>query len=525
MPLDQTSTIQKAVIYCRVSSKKQVKDGHGLDSQETRCREYAKYKSFSVVEVFRDDISGKHSARPGMGEMLAFLRKHRKRDPHIVIIDDISRLARDIEAHLKLRADIGGAGGILQSPSIEFGDDSDSILVENLLASVSQHQRQKNAEQTHNRMRARAMSGYWVFPPPPGYRFEKKEGHGKVLVRAEPVATVIEEALKGYASGRFSTQSAVKQFLDHQPAFPKDRTGTVHLERVKELLTRPLYAGYVDIPNWNIRLQKGKHEGLIDYKTFDVIQEQLAGTAKVPFRKDLSSDFPLRGFVSCSECGEPLTACWSKGRSARYPYYLCDTKDCSLSRKSIRKEEIEGAFETLLKSLRPAPRLHALAFDIFRDLWNEQHGSAHQVMKDAQAKLTVIERKIGQLVDRLMDTDSQELVAEYEKRMKGLVAEKTLIDEKLASPAKPKGSFEQIYRTAFEFLANPYKLWASERLEDKHAVLKLVFADRLTYAKNQGYRTAKTTLPFKVLGGLSAGKGIMVPPVGIEPTLPKGTGF
>lgn len=34
--------------------------------------------------------------------------------------------------------------GKLESPSIEFGEDSDSILVENLLASVSQHRRQKS---------------------------------------------------------------------------------------------------------------------------------------------------------------------------------------------------------------------------------------------------------------------------------------------------------------------------------------------------------------------------------------------
>jgi len=59
------------------------------------------------------------------------VRRHRK-DPHVVIIDDISRLARGLDAHLKLRRDIDSAGGILQSPSIEFGEDSDSLLLENM---------------------------------------------------------------------------------------------------------------------------------------------------------------------------------------------------------------------------------------------------------------------------------------------------------------------------------------------------------------------------------------------------------
>lgn len=141
-----------AVIYCRVSSTKQTTRGDGLSSQETRCREYAKYKGYDVVRVFTDDMSGSLTARPGMKAMLAFLRQHRG-TPHVVIIDDISRLARGLEAHLQLRTDIAGAGGRLESPSIEFGEASDSVLVENLLASVSQHQRQKNGEQTINRMR------------------------------------------------------------------------------------------------------------------------------------------------------------------------------------------------------------------------------------------------------------------------------------------------------------------------------------------------------------------------------------
>ena len=121
------------------------------------------------------------------------------RCPYVVIIDDITRLARGLDAHIKLRAEISGAGGVLESPSIEFGEDSDSILVENLLASVSQHQRQKNGEQTKNRMRARLQNGYWPFQAPIGYRFEAKSGHGKVLVRDEPIASILQEALEGYA--------------------------------------------------------------------------------------------------------------------------------------------------------------------------------------------------------------------------------------------------------------------------------------------------------------------------------------
>jgi DNA invertase Pin-like site-specific DNA recombinase len=70
---DQTQ--RQAVIYCRVSSIKQKTDGGGLESQETRCREFAKYKGYTVTHVFTDDLSGSLIDRPGMKAMLAHLRK------------------------------------------------------------------------------------------------------------------------------------------------------------------------------------------------------------------------------------------------------------------------------------------------------------------------------------------------------------------------------------------------------------------------------------------------------------------
>jgi len=47
-----------AVIYARVSSVKQTTRGDGLSSQETRCREYARYKGYEVIKTFADDMSG-----------------------------------------------------------------------------------------------------------------------------------------------------------------------------------------------------------------------------------------------------------------------------------------------------------------------------------------------------------------------------------------------------------------------------------------------------------------------------------
>lgn len=186
---------------------------------------------------------------PAMKAMLSWLRKHRSAAP-VVIIDDISRLARDLDAHLRLRAAIGSVGAKLESPSIEFGDDSDSRLIENMLASVSQHQRQKNAEQVVHRMSARLKSGYFCFWAPTGYTYVKGQRGGKVLRRDEPTASLLQEALEGFASGRFDTQADVARFLQPHPIYARDADGAIHPQRIKNLLTNKLYAGYYAYKDW-----------------------------------------------------------------------------------------------------------------------------------------------------------------------------------------------------------------------------------------------------------------------------------
>ncbi|MEP1575756.1 recombinase family protein [Roseibium album] len=508
----------KAVIYSRVSSVKQVTRGDGLGSQETRCREYAGYKGYDVIEVFRDEgVSGGLIDRPDMKRMLTFLRKHSREEPIAVIIDDISRLARGLDAHIKLRGAIGSVGGLLESPSIEFGDDSDSILVENLLASVSQHARQKNAEQVVNRMRARVLNGYWCFGPPMGYKFEKVAGHGKLLVRHEPVASIVQEALEGHASGRFGSQAEIKRFLEASPAFPKNDHQEVHFRRVEDLIKQPLYAGYINVSKWDIHMQAGKHEPLISLETYQKIQALKDDNTSVPVRIDVSEDFPLRGFVRCDCCNRPMTAAFSKGRSKRYGYYFCQTRGCDNRRKNIKKEKIESEFSSLLESMTPSRELFVTVFHMLEEWWHDRESKAKTLIATAKSDGQKIDRKLSQLMGRILETDSQTMVSAYESEVKKLEMEKLLLLERIQQCGRPATDFKQTYRTAMEFLGNPQKLWDSERLEDKRLAVKLTFGPDLRYGLKQGYRTAESTIPFKALAAISGQKKEMVGPEGLEP--------
>lgn len=90
---------QNAVIYARVSSVAQLKKGDGLASQESRCREYARYKGYEVLDVFNDNT---------MIALLAYLKA--QKETCVVIIDDINRFARDVVGHWQLRALLAEAG-------------------------------------------------------------------------------------------------------------------------------------------------------------------------------------------------------------------------------------------------------------------------------------------------------------------------------------------------------------------------------------------------------------------------------
>ena len=412
----------KAVIYCRVSSAKQVEESHGLESQATRCREYAQRKGYDIIQVFHEKgVSGGLMDRPSFNAMIAFVKAQRAENI-VIIIDDISRFARDIESHWTLRRTLKDIGGKLESPSITFGEDSDSVLIENLLASVSQHQRQKNREQTTNRMRARTMNGYWCFPAPPGFKYARVAGHGKLLVRDEPLATIIQDALEGFASGRFASQSEVKTYLESEPAFAcRFPTGFVRYEEVMRILTRPHYAGYIEVPSWGINMLKGKHEGLVSLQTFSRVQEHMIEAARVSARKDINEDFPLRGFVTCGECDNPLTSCWSKSKTGKkHPYYMCFQKGCSSYRKSIRRDDVETAFLDVLDGVQPSAVKLGIARRMFKSIWDSRLERAQEQAAIYAKKIRELETQSTKLLDRLIEADNKTVISAYEARISKL---------------------------------------------------------------------------------------------------------
>ncbi|MHA7774661.1 recombinase family protein [Roseibium sp. M-1] len=481
-----------AVIYTRVSSATQVMKGDGLASQEHRCREFAAYKNYEVAEVFRDEgVSGGDVNRPGFKSMMIWLNTHRSMLP-VVLIDDVSRLARDTEVHRKLRNALGAVGARLESPSIEFGEDADSMLFENIVASMAQHFRQKNGEQVRHRMKARLMNGYFTFWAPTGYRYARVKAHsGKFLVRDDPDAAVIETALCGFATGRFQTQSDVKRFLESHSIFARNSRGEIHPQRIKNLLTNKIYAGYYEYEPWGVPLTKGKHEALITWDAFQRIQARLRESAYAPVCVDTEKEFPLKGHVVCHRCTQPLTVYRAKGRSRHYFYYECFNNDCDEKRKSIKKDVIEKEFEEIIKKIRSQENF------LLRDVSSNKKVN----IKSLASKFSYIWQE-----DEKFQSDDESLAVSPKKKLCETGCGKVFKEWEVVSQDMEEREYlenwKHIYLQSQLLIAvsgGVWRVWELASLSLRGEILRKVFAKPLRYARNIGFCDMELTSGFKFI--------------------------
>ena len=515
-----TDELVKSLIYCRVSDPRQKIDGHGLESQEHRCRQFAATHSLHVEKVFHDDITGggDFNQRPAMTALLSHLKQN-KATNYVVIFDDIKRFSRDVFFYWGLIQKLDEYNASPMSPNFVFEKTPEGRFQQSITVAAGEYERESNARQTRQKTQARLEAGFYTFRPPVGYLYEKDKVQGKLLVQDSIVAPIVREAMEGFASGRFQTAQEVRFFLESQPNFPKEASGKLGNSTAKKILTNSLYAGYVEHKPWGVPRRKGQHEGIVSYETFCKIQERLNGRAYAPTRRDLNKDFPMRGSVAC-ECGNALTAAWSKSHTGKYhPYYVCQNRKCAHKGKSIRRDVIEGEFEDILKSLSPSRHLITIANGMFRTLWERRAASQKTRKESLERELKTTDAQIEKLLDHIVAADSGVVVKRLEKRVCELEDKKRVLEEKLSTCGRPLRPFDQMYRTAMIFLQNPSKIWQLGGFDERRAVIKLAFTDRLIYDRKSGYRTPDLSFPFRVLKGFNMLKMGMVPRVGIEPTL------
>lgn len=501
-----------ALIYCRVSIKKQAIEATGLDAQEHRCREHAAKLGVGVEAVFYDDVSGggDFMKRKGMVDLLGFLDTNKDKR-YVVIFDDLKRYSRDTEFHLRLRREMQLRNAIRICLNFNFEDSPEGKFLETILAATGTLEREQNAMQVSQKMKARVEQGFWVTHAPVGYKYVRSKRGGKELVFDEPLATIAKEALEGFASGRFETQAEVKRFLESQPDYPKDLSnGKIRSYTITRFLRKIVYAGYVESKAWNVLPRPSHHQGLIDLQTHEKILLRLKKGGYAPARKDIHKDFPLRGFVTCAGCGNPYKAGWTKGKTKLYPYYTCQTKKCPDYGKSIKRAEIESGFEAILQSMTPSQKLFVTMKAMINSAWEQRKAQIGAIKATFKRDITKLEKEIDEFLNRIVNTQTASVINVYEKKIAELEKSKLLAEEKLAQTSTQKGSKTKSLELSLQILSIPWKIWENGTLLNRKMLFRLAFLDRLTYCRIGGYKTPKISILFKVLGEIQDNKCKMV---------------
>lgn len=506
-----------ALIYCRVSSVRQEQEGNGLESQQQRCEQYAESKGYEVKKVFLDSVSGggDFMNRPAIRDLLLYADQYAC-NSYVVIFDDLKRFARDTNFHWRLRQEFKARGLTPECLNHNFDDTPEGEFVETILAAQGQLERKQNRRQVIQKQKARLESGYWPFFAPSGYTQVKCAVGGKTLTRKDPEATIIKEALEGFADNRFHGVADMYQFLKRKKFIQSNNKN--HFQRACNLLARAsIYAGYIEYKPWDVSRRDGQHRAIIEKECLEKIEDKLRGGTRAPNRSDINNDFPLRGFMVCGECLSVMTGSWSTGRSAKYPYYRCTKLCCGARNKSIRKEMAEKSLEDILKAIMPKQQLIDYAQAKLLARWQEEQADINKTKNAIEARIADSAARVKNLVGLIGRASNADVVSAYEEQIADLKTEEKRDRSRLAEIASGRISFGTAVRAVLDILKNPYREWDKGDLEHKRLVLRMVFSKSLECDLKQGVGTAELSLPIKVFEQIQPPNSSDVHPLGIEP--------
>jgi site-specific DNA recombinase len=109
----------RAVVYSRVSTDAQERDGTSLDTQERASQEYVASNAWITMEAIRDTASGYSLDRPGIEKVRMMLRQG---TVDVVVAYAVDRLSRNQNHIGVLLDDVERGGAQLQFVTESFED-------------------------------------------------------------------------------------------------------------------------------------------------------------------------------------------------------------------------------------------------------------------------------------------------------------------------------------------------------------------------------------------------------------------
>src|ERR1700730_12158809 len=253
----------QAVVYARVSSKEQEKEGFSIPAQLKLLREYAAAQGFAVAQEYVDVETAKQTGRAAFGEMVAYLKEHSS--VRVMLVEKTDRLYRSLKDwvtvdELGVEMHFPKEGVVLsrESRSSEkFMHGIKVLMAKNYIDNLS--------EEARKGMQEKAEQGIWPTKTPLGYRNIIGPDGKKTIAVDTAVAPIVAKLFDWYASGGLSVKEAAKKAqaagLVYAQSGAKVPVSTVHT-----ILRNRLYTGQFE---WNGKLIQGTHESIVSIDLWD----------------------------------------------------------------------------------------------------------------------------------------------------------------------------------------------------------------------------------------------------------------
>ena len=387
------SPTRTAVIYARVSSREQEREGFSIPAQLDLLRSYAAEHNFDVVEEFTDVETAKRTGRTHFGRMLTYLRKRRTNQP-VILVEKTDRLYRNLKDWVSvdaLKVDVH-----LVKEGVVLSDDSRSSekFVHGIKVLMAKNYVDNLSEEVRKGMNHKASDGHWPSAAPIGYLNRREAGQSRIVPDPER-ALMIRNLFELYDTGDWSL-AGLARYCAEQGMRGK-RGGKITASQVHAILRNPLYAGRF---YWGGELYDGKDPKLIPWALYERVQDRMDGHV---YTRPAKRVFAYGGMMTCGHCGAAITA---EIKKKKYVYYRCSQR-CEVH-AYVREEVVTKQFLQHVAKLRLPPDVSRMLIDGLKEQHDEIETEVRTRIADAQDRV----EKFGRLID-----------AAYEDKLEGRITD------------------------------------------------------------------------------------------------------
>lgn len=472
-------------LYLRVSSTEQSTEVN-LDSQEGRCREYAKQQGLRVLRVFVDGgKTGRNINREAFKQLLTYCRQHRN-ELRAVIVLDVTRWARDVAGWATTLHTLEELGVEFHSVHERIDRTASGKFMGNIHAAVAQHFSDILSEKMKSVLHHRVQRGLFPWKAPLGYVNTPDPNTGS-NISPDPIrGLLVTHAFNAVAAGIRCVED-VRRDLNAM-GLRSLRGREIPSQSFHHLLHNELHAGWVVSGDVRVR---GLHQPLTTDATFAAVQEVMKG--KTPDRKPFvrsREDFPLRQFVTCARCGRNLTGGLIKKK--KYSFYFCYNSACRAV--SIRAEELTQHFVGLLEMHQPTQE--ALLSGHFSELAATRWAAMRDAYADTSRRLTQRKLDITTLTNAALEKLLRGTItdAQYKAFVEPNMKESEQIDEQLATLARKRVTLEEITKQVEAEAIDLAGTWKGATLEDKQSLQRSLFGAHLAFDPILGFLNSQNFL-------------------------------